>query len=103
MSDPANNPVNDLQIIKLHISFDIPWNIDPKNQNWVKSLPKQEPNKDNSRNGFLPYLSLNGPIIRRPILKEAIMSNTYHLKYRIGTKNNAFLKTIWIEFFHEIG
>ena len=86
MRDPANNPVNDLQIIKLHISFDIPWNIDPKNQNWVKSLPKQEPNKDNSRNGFLPYLSLNGPIIRRPILKEAIMSNTYQLEYRIWTK-----------------
>ena len=69
----------------------------------MKSLPIQHPNKDNSKRGFLPYLSLIGPIIRRPILKEAIMSNTYHLKYRIGAKNNSFLKTIGFEFFHEIG
>ena len=85
MRDPANNPVNDLQIIKLHISFDIPWNIDPKNQNWVKSLPKQEPNKDNSKNGFLPNRSLIGPIIRRPN-EESQNINTNQLENGIGTK-----------------
>ena len=86
MRDPANNPVNDLQIIKLHISWDIPWKIDPKSHYSHSSLiPKQEPNKDNSKNGFLPYLSLNGPIIRRPN-EESQNINTNQLENGIGTK-----------------
>ena len=85
MSDPANNPVNDLQIIKLHISWDIPWKIDPSHYSYSSLIPKQEPNKDNSKNGFLPNLSLIGPIIRRPN-EESQNINTNQLENGIGTK-----------------
>ena len=51
----------------------------------MKSLPKQDPNRDNSKNGFLPNLSLIGPIIRRPN-EESQNINTNQLENGIGTK-----------------
>ena len=54
--EPANKPVTPLQTIKAVISGDIAW----------KREPRLEPINERMRKGLLPYLSLIGPIMRRP-------------------------------------
>ena len=66
MREPANRPVTPLQTIKAVISGDIAW----------KREPRQEPINERMRKGLLPYLSLIGPIIRRPTTLTRFRTST---------------------------
>ncbi len=54
MRDPANSPVKLRQMMSHHIVFDHPCIREPNPHTEQQGIPKQEPNRDSNRKGFLP-------------------------------------------------